>query len=151
MNAFSLIQKFHAQRADLNVIMDEWLEVSKAKGWPATEEGLRRYLVRLEELGDDGKIPRRSSKAPYQKTTLPPGFPEWWNKHPHSSTISVHLAYQCASYFDQWKGNPAYDPKSFPDSAQPARVRYTHDDKPEEEWRTELEYQRQDILNKLKP
>jgi hypothetical protein len=55
MSAFTLIQKFHAERADLNVLIHGWIELSKQKGWPLPEEGLRRYLSRLEEKG--GNIP----------------------------------------------------------------------------------------------
>jgi hypothetical protein len=111
MSAFSLLQKFHADRADLNAIMDAWIEVSTEKGWPLTEEGVRRYLARLQEFGS--KIPRRASKTPAQKTMLPVGFAEWWDKHPHSGTISVHVACQCASYVNEWEGKPAYEAKQF--------------------------------------
>ena len=72
MSAFSILQKFHAESADLNTIMDEWMAVSKAKGWPTTEEGLRRSLALLEENG--GNIPRRQIQGRPDSNNHPPSL-----------------------------------------------------------------------------
>ena len=107
MSAFSILQKFHAESADLNTIMDEWMAVSKAKGWPTTEEGLRRYLARLEENG--GNIPRRQIKVAPTQTIIPPAFTQWWENHPEAGfvngswTITPLNAWRCARYREQWE------------------------------------------------
>jgi hypothetical protein len=111
MSAFTLIRKFHAERADINALLDEWIELSKTKGWPTTEEGLRRYLVRLQDNGGNYP-PRRPSKSDLQKTLVPPAFVEWWKTRSEAGwhddgsdewCIPPLTAWRCLRYREQWE------------------------------------------------
>jgi hypothetical protein len=103
MSAFALMKELHAQRADFAALMDGWIKLSESKGWPQTEEGWRRYLLRMKE-GES--FPRRDAARAAASTAMPTPpdeFVAWWKTHPESSGPSARVAYGCARYRYEWE------------------------------------------------
>ena len=109
MSAFDLVLKFHAENADINALLDKWLQLSDQKQWPKTEEGLGRFLSRLEQTG--GEIPRRPCKLSSPKTIVPAAFVSFWKEHSESGycedvdqyTVPPIVAWRCLRYQKEWE------------------------------------------------
>jgi hypothetical protein len=106
MNAFALMKELHAQRADLAALMDGWIKLSESKGWPQTEEGWRRYLVRIKE---SDSFPKRGTARgqSYSATPEPPDdFVSWWKAHEDGAGgANARVAYNCARYRYEWEAS----------------------------------------------
>jgi hypothetical protein len=102
-SAFALMLELHADDADITAMLYAWIELSKAKGWPKTEEGWRRYLSRLKQEGNFPKTKSASDKSAKASKPLPESFVAWWTTQLESGDgLSARVAYNCERYRSAW-------------------------------------------------
>jgi hypothetical protein len=105
VTAGALVIELHTQEGDTNLMLDGWTKLSDEKGYPKTEEGLRRYLTRIK----DGKIklPTRKGANKITSATTPPPeeFIQWWKEHSEGKEDGpqARVAFNCQRYRDEWK------------------------------------------------
>jgi hypothetical protein len=109
MSAGALLIELHKQGGDTNLILDGWIKLSDEKGYPITEEGLRRYLSRIQS--GQCKLPKRKEAKETRAATNPPPeeFIAWWKEHPEGKEDGplARVAFNCQRYRDEWKKHKA--------------------------------------------
>ena len=109
MTAGALAIELHAQGGDINLVMDGWTKLSDEKGYPKTEEGMRRYLIRIKD--GQGKLPKRKEAKESKPATPPPPeeFIKWWKQHPEGQEDGpqARVAFSCQRYRDEWNEHQA--------------------------------------------
>jgi hypothetical protein len=116
MTAGALVIELHTQEGDTNLILDGWIKLSDEKGYPKTEEGLRRYLSRIK--GGQIKLPTR--KGASERTSATPAPPEefiqWWKQHPEGKEDGpqARVAFSCQRYRDEWNKHKASEANDAP-------------------------------------
>jgi hypothetical protein len=105
MTAGALVIELHTREGDTNLMLDGWIKLSDEKGYPKTEEGLRRYLSRIKS--GQGNLPKRKEAKENRAATTPPPeeFIEWWKEHPEGNEDGpqARVAFNCQRYRDEWK------------------------------------------------
>jgi hypothetical protein len=109
MTAGALLIELHTQEGDTNLMLDGWIKLSDEKGYPKTEEGLRRYLSRIKS--GQGKFPQRKGGDERKPATdpAPEEFISWWKEHPHGGDDgpSARVAFNCQTYRQAWQRHQA--------------------------------------------
>ncbi len=101
--AHSLMMHLHGRGADTTAMLDGWIKLSEAKGWPTTEEGWSRYLGRANESETFPKRKKESGKV-WDATPQPPAdFVAWWSQHTESEGgPPARVAFSCQMYRNEW-------------------------------------------------
>jgi hypothetical protein len=83
--AVELMMDIVKQGGDLSATMRQWMDKSDKAGWPKTDVGWHRWLVRKLEVGDFPKMRGSLSKQSNNISSLPPeGFGEWFMSNPEA-------------------------------------------------------------------
>jgi hypothetical protein len=118
MTAGALVIELHKQGGDTNLILDGWIKLSDEKGYPKTEEGLRRYLSRIKS--GQGNLPKRKLEDERKRVTnpVPEEFIKWWEQHPEGKKDAggpqARVAFDCQRYRDEWNKHKASEANDAP-------------------------------------
>jgi len=110
MNAVPLMMEIVQQGGDLSATMREWMDKSEKSGWPKTDVGWHRWVVRKLEVGDFPKLPLPKSNRQEANASPPPeGFADWFKSNPealdaHGKLIlTIRQAWMTQRYRSQWE------------------------------------------------